>query len=148
MKKTTKFKYQKSHHSVFEVFSLKKPLEQDKSIDISLANHTAISAVKNGKGIEDDLHTLAFSVNMSLILAEMGHGTEFIEEIKESQFAMFRTIQRFKKIQKVGFSGEDMLAIQEIIGLVDEQIAIAPKEQILKAIDEIKRRQKIRAVIH
>ena len=147
MKKTTTFKYQKNHHSIFDVFAKKKPLEVGQSTDISLSNHMAISAARSGKGTEDDLHTLAFSVNMSLILAEMGYGNEFIEEIKESQIAMLRTIQRFKKLGRVGFSGEDMLSIQEIVGLLDEQIAMATKEQILKAIDEIKRRLKIGEVL-
>lgn len=143
MKKTTTFKYQKNNHSIFEVFANKKPIEEGKKTDISLANLIAISAIKSGKGVEEHLHTLAYSVNMCLILSEMGYGDEFVEDIKNAQYSVVRTIKRLKATGKIGFSGSDMIAIQDIISLVDEQIALATKAEIEKASMEIRRRLKL-----
>jgi hypothetical protein len=147
MRTQTGFRYQKKPHAIFSGFVDKKPLAQENTTAISLTNHLALAAIRKGKGVEDDLHNLAFSVNMALILAELGYGGEFATEIREGQLAMVRTIARFKSIRKVGFSGGDMLAIQQILGLVDEQIMLATKAHITQAMAELKRRLNARDFI-
>jgi len=108
-----------------------------------LANLSAISAIKSGKGVDEHLHTLAYAVNMCLILSEMGYGYEFIDDIKNAQYAVVSTIKRLKATGKIGFAAADMMAIQDIISLVAEQIALATKAEIEKASLEMRRRLRL-----
>lgn len=90
--------------------------------DMSLAAHTALRAIEDGNGTENDLHQLAFTSNVSLIMAERGLGTEYLEEVKQGQQHIVELVGRHNRKQSLLLTGPGIVAVRRILELHDAQI--------------------------
>lgn len=117
----------------------KAQLDEERARGILLAYHGALTALYSGYGNEDLWTTIAYSLNIALILSELGVQPEALIIIQDAQQALIRV--RDIAIQ----SGEWKLGIHAFIincafKLHDEQIALATINQIGFARKEVWRR--------
>lgn len=115
-------------------------LTQGQRDDLGLAIHTGIERMRNGIGLEEDFWTFAAMANVSLILCERGVGAERLLVVYAVQEALLDIKARHERSGKWGFSGPEMLAINEAAGLHEAQIAGVPRVECRDALLEARRR--------
>lgn len=117
----------------------KAPLEEDRIRGILLAYHAALTGFRAGYGNEDLWTTLAYSMNIALILSELGVQPQALQIIQDAQVALVR-------IREVALqSGEWQLGHHAFIincacKQHDEQLAVASINQLRAARKEVQRR--------
>ena len=65
-----KRRYKADPHSIFRVLGRALPFTPDEQAQMNLPVMLALDAIAHGKGVEDDFHTLASAVNISMVCAE------------------------------------------------------------------------------
>lgn len=97
-------------------------LRADQVRDMLLAAGTALKSVEMGKATENDLHQLAFTSNVSLLMAESGMGPEFIPEVKEAQEHIVGLITRHNRGESIVLSGPGIQSVRRLLELHDAQV--------------------------
>jgi hypothetical protein len=121
-KRGAKIKHGRSVSPWIALATAHDDLSKDQATDLGLAYWIAFKKVTSGQGVEQDLHTLAASVNIAVVLCERGIGAEFLEAIKRGQDAVIEAMERFAKHRKVGMSGPAQGALREALEIHDAQI--------------------------
>jgi hypothetical protein len=116
------------------------PLGHDQARDLILAYRVSLQAVLRGNGTEQAWSTLACSFHIALLLAEYGISANSIETIKLAQTALMRARERAERTGKWLFDGDGARVILATANIHDDQLDIATKDQIVKALVEVNRR--------
>lgn len=117
----------------------KAQLDEDHIRALLLAYHGALTGLTTGYGNEQQWNTVAFSLNIALMLAELGVQPQALQIIQDAQLALIRV--RDAAIQ----SGEWQLGVHTFIincafKQHDEQIVLATISQHRAALKEVRRR--------
>lgn len=112
----------------------------DQLLDLGMAIHTSIERMRTGLGIEQDFHTLAAMVNVSLILCERDIGGEYLGLVQVAQDALIDALERGRRTGRWGFSGSGLQSINAAAELHEQQIAIVPRADCRDAMMECQRR--------
>lgn len=120
--------------------SMQHGLTKDQSEDLGLAIHTGVVRMRNGIGLEEDFYTFAAMANVSLILCERGVGAEYLDIVYTVQEALIAILERHRRTGKWGFSGPEMLAINDAAKLHEQQIAVVTRGECRDALFEARRR--------
>jgi len=126
--------------SVFNVISNVKPLDKEQKSELGVGYYTAFISVKEGRGTPDNLGTIAGAINISIVLAESGVGSEYLDLLVEAKDAIFRTINRANNTGKIGFDGLAIGKISEALDIHDMHVEIVSKTEMVSAINEVRRR--------
>jgi hypothetical protein len=118
-----------------------EPMAAKNQLNLNLDVHTAFEAIIKGSGTLDDVNTLAHAANMSLVLAERGHGPELIPNIIEAQEALMRVLQRVHNGKNVGFDAQGAEHMRDLLDTHTQQIAQAGEAETAQALLEINRRK-------
>ena len=115
------------------------PLEEVQLRDLGLAYLGALRGMTTGHGNETLWHTLACSINVAMVLSEMGVMPQGLNVIQQGQDALIRVKAHADK------SGEWKLGIHAFpiecaFKLHNQQIKEASKGQLLTALEEVHRR--------
>ncbi len=116
------------------------PLAGDQQRDIGIAYRASLQAMLRGYGTEQTWSTVSCALNIALILAEEGVLPHAMGTIKESQEALLRSHTRAAKFKTWAFDGSGIKATLAATNLHDEQLKIATRSQVIKALNEVKRR--------
>ena len=117
-----------------------RPLDLSQTNDIGLAYHLSFSAVQGGYGTEEAWSQLACSMNIAMLLAEQGIGSERLGDIRRAQDALMRAKARGERTGTWGLDGDGIRDLRAAITAHDAQISTATKAQIRAAISEMHRR--------
>lgn len=115
------------------------PLTSNQQRDLGLAYHLSFEQMLNG-GSETAWHSLAATLNVSLILCERGIGAEFENEIKAAMRALMRARYRQQSTGSWALDGDGLTAMRKALAIHDAQIEIAERGEIRAAINEVYRR--------
>jgi hypothetical protein len=116
------------------------PMAQDKQMDVLLCAHQSLEALRTGKGGEQDFGMLAVAMNMSLMLCEMGIGSEYLPLAVAGQEAAARCQARAKRLGKWGLDAEGLNALRDGLELHDQQVEMATQKQISRAVVRARQR--------
>lgn len=117
----------------------KAQLEEDRVRRILLGYHAALTGMRLGCGNEELWETMAYSLNIALVLSEQGVQPQALQIIQDAQLALVR-------IHGIAIeSGEWQLGSHTFIISCafkqhDEQLAIATINQLNTARSEVRRR--------
>ncbi|CAH2910624.1 MAG: hypothetical protein CPSOU_1820 [uncultured Paraburkholderia sp.] len=109
-----------------------KPLTQQRQNEIALGHHLSFEALMR---CPDDAHwyDLCGNLNMCLVLAEMGHGSEYIDEIKAAMIGMMRARYRADRTGSLALDADAIKAIRTVLELHDEQLRVVERSDLRKA---------------
>ena len=134
--------------SYSRLISSRKELERSEQVLISLSYHTALVAVMAGKGALCDLETLGQAANMAVVLTELDVGEEYLNLAKTAQEAVLRAMERYKKHGSAALDGLGIVAINNLLDLLDAQIENATVNQIEASLNETVRRMRAGEVLN
>lgn len=115
------------------------PLEEAQLRDLGLAYLGALRGMTTGHGNETLWSTLACSINVAMILAEIGVRPEGLQVILDGQDALIRVKEFAKKTGRWELGG-NTFAIECAFKFHHQQIKEASKSQIITALEEVHRR--------
>ncbi|SCU75546.1 conserved hypothetical protein [Cupriavidus necator] len=119
------------------------PMEMGKQQDVQIVAHQSLTALESGMGTEFDAEHLAVAMNLSMLLAEMGVGREYLPLAIAGQEAVVRCQERAKRLGKWGLDGPAITALRDALELHDEQAKAATQKQMSAAVKEMHRRASV-----
>jgi hypothetical protein len=133
-------KWTRDANPILRMMNARQELTQQQQIELGLAYRIAFNKIISGKGEVGDLHTLAASLNIALILAERGVASDSVELIKSAQQALVDTFARAEKYGRFGFTGPGFTAVRDALLIHDAQLGHTDKGLMRTAIGEVMRR--------
>lgn len=127
-------------NAAFHAVAMQHGLDVTQQNDLGVALRVSLEALRIGRGTEQEFHTLAAAVNVSLILCERDVGAEHIGIVYAVQEALMEIKARHARTGKWGFSGPEMQAINDAATLHEQQIASVPRVACRDALFEARRR--------
>lgn len=121
------------------VTALVRPAPEAARLKTKIGIHLAMTNITKGEGTKDDWQEVANALNLSVILAEMGYGKDYVPLIVEAQGSMVLVRDRLKATGKAILRGVEMRAINEALAVHDEQIDLATVKDIEKALFAIEK---------
>jgi hypothetical protein len=115
------------------------PLTAGQQTDLGLCHHIAFENMLKHGG-EEDWYVLASSMNVALVLAERGYGTEYIPEVKAAMESIMDCKYRADRTKRWAFDGEGIQNMRRALDLHDQQCAMATRAEIKAALQAIVKR--------
>ncbi|CDY79447.1 Phage protein [Caballeronia glathei] len=116
-----------------------RPLDDDKQRDLGIAFRVAFDLMIHG-GDESAWHTLAQALNIALVLCEDDFGKAYEPDLKAALEGLVRAKERFNRTGKWGFDGGAIQTIRFGLELHEEQMRVAERSAVRRAIREVERR--------
>lgn len=126
-----------------------QPVSADQARDLAIAYHGALAAIASGKGSAEDANTLALAANIALMLVEVGLGIDQLPTVQASQEAIVSMMSRERRTGRLGFTGQELRAVQALLDLHDAQLTDpdCTEAVMVAALDECKRRREAGQVL-
>lgn len=113
------------------------PLPSENQVNVVIAYHTSIDAMTGGTATTTHFDTLVYAMDIGVILAEHGIGTEYAEMIQPAMNGLIRAKERYLKTGKFGLDGDALAALKAVAGLHEAQLQVATRGQLEAAINEM-----------
>lgn len=127
-------------HAALHAIAMQHGLDVTQQNDLGVALRVSLEALRTGRGTEQEFHTLAAAVNVSLVLCERNAGAEYMGHVKDAQDALLRLWDRGKKTGRWVLDGPGYAAISGAVELHEAQLAAVPRSAAAEAMREVKRR--------
>ncbi|MFA6015862.1 MAG: hypothetical protein WC742_12425 [Gallionellaceae bacterium] len=115
-------------------------LDDDQTRDLGIAYRVSLQALLTGHGSEQAWSTLACTLNVAMILCEIGIAAPALQTVLLAQEAMLRSRERAERTGKWALDGEGIRILQAALNIHDEQISFCTRQQITAALEEVHRR--------
>lgn len=128
--------------AVFARYELdpRRPMSDDQITDLAVSFRLAFVQMLNGYANEENWGCCVCSLNIALVLAEWGYGEDYIPHFNGALEGAFRAKLRAGRTGKWGFDGPAIQSIKEAFAIHEEQLKVAPKQQIRDALQEVHQR--------
>ena len=123
-----------------QAIAMQHPLDTTQKTDLGVALRVSLEALRTGRATEQEFHTLAAAINVSLVLCERGTGNEYEATIKGAQEGLLRLWQRGQHTGRWVMDGPGLHHAMQCIDLHEAQIAIVSRQEAADAMREVKRR--------
>lgn len=126
-----------------------QPVSADQARDLAIAYHGALNAIAHGKGNAEEANTLALAANMTLMLVEVGLGIDQLPTVHAGQDAIVNMMRREQRTGRLGFTGEELRSVQDLLDLHDAQLSDpdCTEAVMVAAVDECRRRREAGQVL-
>jgi hypothetical protein len=145
MKKRSKYKPKDVRMDAmsFVIGGFKKVTDvPDAGIKLLLKNHVSFDEIREGRGTTNHVDNLITMVNCAEALAKRDLGSDWLDEIKEAQDAIYHMAQRGISGKSFLFTGIELQAVQTILELHDIQLKNCPVRTLELALDDIAKEYK------
>lgn len=112
-------------------------------IDVKIKNHAALEKLVKGQADKRDLTILMAMLNATEALARLGKGKEYIEVVTTAEVELKKVCEMWLRQHKAVLQYNQIRAMQELIELHDQQLAISTVADMEKAIKLIRQRPAI-----
>lgn len=119
-----------------------QPMIAKDATDVSSYYWKAFDNMLGPAASGDSWGILVASLNVAMVLAEMGYGRECVPELKLALDGAFRCWNRGVKTGRWGFDGPAIGAIREALHTHDAQLEHATRADIMLAMETIKERER------
>lgn len=100
----------------------------------------AFANLKTGHATEDAWGHVCFSLNLALVLCEMGFGKEWVETVVSALDGIFAAKQRGDKSGNYGLNGPAIQAIANALEVHDAQMEMATRGETAEAYSTVQKR--------
>jgi hypothetical protein len=122
-------------------FGSRKTLPEHDANTVALAYHLALANLWRGIGSDIDANQLAYSLNMTLVLCELGVGANFLEAAIAAQNALAVCIERSAPLRRLALDDVSYRAIGEVLRVHDVQLKTASQAELAEAREVIRLRR-------
>lgn len=123
-----------------QAIAMQRPLDAEQKTDLGVALRVSLEALRTGRATEQEFHTLAACINVSLVLCERDIGAEHMPTIKRAQQALLRLWSRGKASGRWVMDGPGLVSIVEGVDLHEAQLANVARSEAADAMREVRRR--------
>lgn len=113
------------------------PIEDNKALDLALAYKGSLDGLTTEWATEEMWHTCTCALNIAQLLCEIGICPEAAQVIMDGQNALVRTREIAKNTGTWRLSKSNLFPVQCAFVKHDEQLAIASRNQVKAALDEV-----------
>ena len=132
-------RYSADPMAMFKVMNKVRPFDQDEQLSLNLPVRVSYEAIRTGKGVDDDFHTVAAAINVAMVCAEKID--PMVEETAiRARDALVRCLARRKRTGVWGFDGPALMDIPPAIDLHEQLVANQTPLQMTKAMSEVIKR--------
>lgn len=110
------------------------PPSPEKATQVQVSYHWSMTNLTKGTGTIRDWQAISNSLNLTMVLAEMGWGENYIGQIREAMYALAAMRDRYKAGKPLRFTGPELQEINDALALHDEQVRMCPVKVFEKAI--------------
>lgn len=123
------------------VMSGMKPVSQvdHAGITLKIKNHDALTNITQGRGTRDDVDLIIAAMNMAEGLAMLGVGSDWRDEIRQAQEAIYQMGKRGLSKGKFLFTGPEMQAMNLGMDIHDAQLDECTVKQLEQCLDIVAR---------
>lgn len=119
MKKTSAYARKLKARGLTSNLPINMRFSRDVETKLQLIPHDCLSNFKHGRQTEPDWHTLAARCNLGVILAR-DHFPDASDAMHGAVIALTSSWERYKRLGKLGMTGEEYNAIALALSLADE----------------------------
>lgn len=116
------------------------PLRDDQQRDLGIAYHLQLQAMLRGEGTAQTWATLACSINVAMVLCELGLCAAALPTILLAQDALLSCKARSFRTARWAFSGDEARLVMQACTLHDEQVSSATRAQVTQALNTVNNR--------
>lgn len=127
-------------HAALRAIGMQQPLDASQQGDLGVALRISFEALRTGRATEQEFHTMAACINVSLVLCERAVGAEHMPIVHSAQAALLRLWQRGKTSGRWGLDGPGLNAIKHGVELHEAQLASIIRREAAEAMREVRRR--------
>ena len=127
----------RQHLDPMACFTRRMPLRDEQKIDLGIAYRMQLQAMLRGAGSEEAWSTLACSLNIAMVLCEQGIAPTYLHPIQLAQDALLACRERAGRVGRWAFSGDEARLIMRACAVHDEQLELATRAQVTKALNEV-----------
>lgn len=139
-KRGARFQRRLDPRAGLQAIAMQHPLDTTQKADLGVALRVSLEALRTGRATEQEFHTLAAAVNVSLVLCERNIGAEYLPVIKDAQQGLLRLWQRGKATGRWLMDGPGLNHAMQAIDLHEAQLATVSRKEAADAMVEVKRR--------
>lgn len=110
------------------------PLLPDQVAEVLIAAHISMARIAKGEATEVDYWTIRSTLEIAHKLAKTGYGKEFEGEISNA----LSSLENAAKRPKLGFTGDELQAVNLALEIYDQQIALATCGELLAALNHVR----------
>lgn len=116
-----------------------KPVSQcgDALTVLKAKNHSALTEIVQGRGNHDQVDVLIAALNMAEAYAVHGKGSDWKDEIRQAQDALFNMAMRGTETGRFLFRGPEMQAINLAMDVHDAQLEASSVKELEKMTDYV-----------
>jgi hypothetical protein len=115
-------------------------LDAGQQTDLGVALRVSLEAIRTGRATEQEFHTLAACINVSLVLCERGVAADYLPAVKQAQEGLMRLLRRGRETGRWVFDGTGMHDVMHGIELHEAQLATVSRREAADAMREVMRR--------
>lgn len=119
-------------------------------IDLKIKNHSAMTALTQGRATRTDIDTLIPMANVCEALYRMGFGTEYKDVVRGGLDALYNVGKRGATTNRFILKSEEMVALNTLMELHDAQmdvITIKDMERACQIVDREFAQKKMRPIV-
>lgn len=117
-----------------------QPISADQNGDIALNYWLSFQELTKGSASESAWSAVVCSLNVGMVLCEFGIGSEYIENFNLALEGAFRAKIRSEKSGNFRLNGDGISRITLALQIHEEQMRIANKSEITKALNTVQER--------
>ena len=126
--------------AAFRSVDRQHPLDNGQKMQLGVVLRTHLEALRLGRSDATAFHNLASGVNVSMVLAERGLGTEYSEQIGAAQVAMVRFKVNGDTKGRWILDGPSLVALVDWLAVYDAQLEATSQQEAMDALDEVDKR--------
>lgn len=115
-------------------------LDTTQQTDLGVALRVSLESIRTGRATEQEFHTLAACINVSLVLCERGVASDYLPAVKLAQAGLLRLLQRGRESGRWVFDGPGMQDIIHGVDLHEAQLATVTRKEAADAMREVMHR--------
>lgn len=116
------------------------PLNAEQLADLGLAYWLSLEQLRTGDASEEAWSCMVCALNVGLVLAELGVGAEYEEDLVLALDGAFRAKVRSAKTGTFRLDGEAMRDIEHGLSVHDAQMEAATRAQVTEAMRTVRKR--------
>jgi hypothetical protein len=112
----------------------------ENTLRLKLINHGSMKALTDGSATKTEWDYICTALNVTVVMAEMGLGDDYMDDIKAAMLAHAQCGKRLYQGGRLGYTGEQLTAVNKALEIHDAQIDIATVAELEKAHMEVQKR--------
>jgi hypothetical protein len=101
--------------------------------DLRTAYWVAFANLKQGHPTEEAWGHVCFSLNLALVLCELGFGSEWTDTVVAALDGIFKAKQRGDRTGRYGLDGDAIKAVTDALEVHDQQMEVATRAETAQA---------------